>query len=128
MSGSKTGEIVAIVVCAVLMGAGWQSLDLGPEPGPPMDTDLVEVTNWNWKRDRSGRILAVFGSVQNNSTVAFKSVILELRTEDEDKTVLGRHTIIVGSLGPNETKHFREDIPRTGLESMGYIDVKTLGR
>ena len=128
MSSKALGETLSLAVCAILLGVGWYSLELGEEPAPPTNQKLVEVANWNWKKDRSGRILAVFGTVRNNTSETFSSVTLELRTEDETKTVVGRHRISVGRLGPKEERPFREDVPRTGQETMGFLEVKTLGR
>jgi hypothetical protein len=128
MNGNTLRESVVLAVCAVVLATGWYGLELGPEPSPPTNDNLVEVTTWNWKKDRSGKILAVFGSIRNNTSEAFKSVVLELRTEDASETVIGRHTIFAGALGSKATKPFREDITRSGTEAMGYISVKSLGR
>jgi hypothetical protein len=126
MAEKGIGEWVSLGVFSVLILLGWSQFDLGPEPGPPAGPSQVEVTSWNWKGSRNGRILAVFGTVVNKSTQAFSDVVLELRVEDEEKSVLARHQIKVGNLKANAKKAFREDIPRSGKESMGYIEVKSL--
>ncbi|MBS09992.1 MAG: hypothetical protein CME19_00120 [Gemmatimonadetes bacterium] len=128
MSSKMIGEWVSVAACVLIVGIAWGSLDLGPEPGPPNTDNLIEILNWNWKRDRSGNVLAVFGTVRNNTPETYGRVTLELRTEDEDKTVLARHAIEVGGVLAGAEKPFREDIPRTGSEAMGFLEVKRLGR
>ena len=127
MKGNKA-ECIALVICAALLGTGWYDLELGQEPDAPSSPKLVEVLTWNWRKDRTGKTLAVFGSVRNNTSESFTSVVLELRTEDASKIVIDRHTILVGPLGPNTEKPFREDISRSGLEAMGYLEVRSLAR
>ena len=126
MAEKGVGEWVSLGVFSILIVMAWSQFDLGHESGPPAGPNQVEVSSWNWKGSRNGRILAVFGSVVNKSNQAFSDVVLELRVEDEGKNVLGRHQINVGNLKANATKPFREDIPRSGKESMGYIEVKSL--
>jgi len=126
MAEKGVGEWVSLGVFSILIVMAWSQFDLGHESGPPAGPSQVEVSSWNWKGSRNGQILAVFGSVVNKSNQAFSDVVLELRVEDEGKNVLGRHQINVGNLKANATKPFREDIPRSGKESMGYIEVKSL--
>jgi hypothetical protein len=126
MAEKGVGEWVSLGVFSIVIIMAWSQFDLGPESGPPTGASQVEVSSWNWKGSRNGRILAVFGSVVNKSTQEFSDVVLELRIEDEDKNVLARHQINVGNLKANTNKHFREDIPKSGKESMGYIEVKAL--
>jgi len=126
MSTKQTVEWVAVAVVIVVVGIAAWNLDLNDAPVPARDSEQVEVLDWNWKKDRSGRILAIFGNVRNNTETAFDEVVLELRTEDAEKKVLARHPIVVGKLGPNATRPFREDVPRTGDEAMGYVETKTL--
>lgn len=128
MSDTRTSEWIAIAAAAAILAVGINALELGIEPGPPKADNLVEITTWNWKKDRAGRILAVFGMVKNRTPEAYSRVILELRTEDEDKEVIARHAIEVGRVEGNAERPFREDVPRTGREHMGFLEVKSLAR
>ena len=128
MAEKSVGEWVTIGICAVALGAGLYAFELGPEPDPSSDQNLVEIVSWTWRKNVSGRILAVFGTVRNKTPEPFARVVLELRTEDESKKVLARHPIVVGKLEANADKPFREDIPRSGLEATGYLEVKSLSR
>ncbi len=128
MVGKKAGEWIALGACAAILGSGWYGFELGPEPSQPGEAKLVEIVSWNWKRDRAGRILAVFGTVRNNTPEPYTNVVLELKTEDEAETVLARHAIQIGPIDANADKPFREDIPRTGRERMGYLEIKSLAR
>ena len=133
-SGSHRSWWIAtpILLFFVATGVFWPILD-GEVSGPAtqlegmsranVHTDSVRVESWNWKRDRSGSILAVYGILANQSGRDLTGVILRLRTEDDAKNTLSTHTIIVPRLPARSKRPFREDIPRTGKESMGYLDV-----
>jgi hypothetical protein len=127
VSGKNIGELVSLGVSLIILAIGLAGFELGSESdSSPTGKDQVEVTSWNWKKSVNGRILAVFGSVKNKSRVTFEDVVLELRVEDETKTVLVRHTIRVGKLNGEEERPFRKDILRTGKEAMGFLEVKSL--
>ena len=128
MSEKSVGQWVTIAICAVALGSGLVAFELGPEPSPSTDQNLVEIVSWNWRKNVSGKVLAVFGTVRNKTPEPFGRVVLELRIEDNNKTVLARHSILVGRLEANADKPFREDIPRSGQEATGYLEVKSLIR
>ena len=128
MVGKTITERIALAICAVIIGLGIYGFELGPELTPASDQNLVEIVAWNWRKNVSGRILAVFGTVRNKSPESLSRVILELRIEDQAKNVIARHLIDLGELPANADKPFREDIPRSGKEAKGYLEVKSLSR
>ena len=84
--------------------------------------------SWNWKDDRTGTIFAVYGTVKNLGNQDIQQVVMELRAEDADGQSVGRYPIIARNLPAGAEKPFREDVPRTGREVTGYLDVKRLVR
>ena len=122
----KAGQWSALAVCLIVLGLGVSGFELGPEPTSQAGREKIEVVNWNWKQSVNGRILAIFGSVRNPTSKPFDQVILELRTEDDQKKVLARHAINVGRVDAKTEKAFREDVPRTGQEAMGFVEVRSL--
>ena len=95
----------------------------GPGETDPL-LDSVKVVSWNWKPDRTGQIFAVYGQVQNLSGRNLKQVVLQFRTQDENEQTIARHPIIVNNFSPGQKKPFREDVPRTGGEAMGFVEVQ----
>ncbi len=127
-SGSQRGWWIAVPILILFAATGllWPILDgelPGPEEGPHglvvenVLTDSVKVESWNWKRDRSGSIFAVYGTLENRSGRDLAVVTLQLRTEDDAKNTLSTHTISVSRLPARSKRPFREDIPRTGKEA-----------
>ncbi len=94
-----------------------------PREADPL-LDSIRVASWVWKPDRTGRINAVYGQVQNLSNRTIKQVVLQFRTQDENEQTIARHPIIVNNLQAGGKKPFREDVPRTGREAMGFVDVQ----
>ena len=128
MADSRSAQVVVLAIVLVVVVAGIAS----HEAGPPAEVQIapesqVKILNWNWKKDVTGRIFAVFGKVENLTDGELKNVKLELRTEDAQKSVLARHLVPVGDMPPRSKRPFREDVPRTGKESMGYLEVKSVG-
>ncbi|MDP6776700.1 MAG: hypothetical protein QGI83_08045 [Candidatus Latescibacteria bacterium] len=132
--GSQRGWWIAAPILLFFAATGllWPILD-GKVSGPEIQegalagssgyTDSVKVETWNWKRDRSGSIFAVYGTIENRSGRDLAAVTLQLRTEDEAKNTLSTHAIVVARLPAHSRKPFREDVPRTGKEAMGFLDV-----
>lgn len=87
-------------------------------------TKSIKINFWNWKKNKKGTLFSVFGEVQNLSDETFKRVILELRTKKKNGQLLSRHNITVKNLLNGEKKFFREDLPRTGQEENGFLEVK----
>ena len=129
MAESNTGRgwwfATPIIIFFLFTGIFWPFVDdEGLTKALPLDLmDAVEITSWQWKRDRPGKIFAVYGTIKNRTNKDIQKVVLELRTEDKDKKTLGTHLIGVLNLTANAEKPFRQDIPRTTLEAMGYLNV-----
>ena len=90
--------------------------------------DSVQVTSWDWREDRTGTIFAVYGTVRNLSSQGFREVVLEQRAEDADGQTIARHPVTLRSLPAGKEKPFREDVPRSGKEAKGFLEVKRVGR
>lgn len=136
MAGSATQRgwwiSVPVLLFFVVTGLFWPILDGEvSRPGPAHQdltqaaayTDSVRVESWNWKRDRTGSIFAVYGTLENRSGRDLAVVTLQLRTEDDAKNTLSTHTIVVSRIPARTTRPFREDVPRSGKEAMGFLDV-----
>lgn len=47
-----------IVASIVIVGAAILRLEKQPESAEPTRDERVEIVSWNWKKDRSGKVLA----------------------------------------------------------------------
>ena len=90
--------------------------------------DSVRVTSWNWRDDRTGTIFAVYGTAKNLSSQDIRQVVFELRAEDADGQTIARHPVTLRKLPAGAEKPFREDVPRSGKEAKGFLDVKRVVR
>ena len=84
----------------------------------------MRILNWDWRRDRSGAILAVYGVVQNQGDRDLRNVVLEFRAQDTDGNPTGTATITVEDLAAGQKKPFRQDLPPTGKEVMAFLEVR----
>ena len=84
----------------------------------------VRILNWDWRRDRSGSVLVVYGVIQNQGDRDLKDVVLEFRAQDADGNLTGAATITVENLGAGQKKPFRQDLPPTGKEVMAFLEVR----
>ena len=126
MNDGKTAQWLAIAAVAAILGIGLGTLPTSPGATAPDTTSSIHGKfdiDWRWNRTVSGSMLAIHGTVRNNTTRRFKQVHLQLRIENQDGSVVARHLIVVRNLGPGEEKPFREDVPRTGREDMGFMEV-----
>ena len=124
MKTSHIAQWTILAVVVLILGATAVRF----EPGEPVASGgdhRIEIVRWNWKKDRSGGVLAVYGAIRNLTDREFPSVLLELRTVAGGKT-LARHSIRVHNVLPGVERPFREDVPRTGQEELGYLSVKTV--
>ncbi|MDA0747844.1 MAG: DUF3426 domain-containing protein [bacterium] len=140
-SGSRFGGWIAILILLFFLFTGlfWPILDNEPARVPHLATpsgasavdlgktvsiDSVNIVSWDWRDDRTGQTFAVWGVLRNVSNQHVNSVVLELRTEDANGQPLTRYPIISKNLPPGQEKPFRADVPRTGREAKGFLDVK----
>ena len=128
MAASPSGRgwwfVVPVLLFLLIVGIFWPFLDDEAPPAESPAIDSVQVISWEWKSDRSGALFAVYGQVQNLGDRHIKQAVLELRAQDEDGRTLSRHSIVVKEIPAGGKKPFREDIPRTGKESMGFLEVR----
>ena len=136
MAGERNSPGLWLVALAVaflaITGVLWPFFDDEPSVQRSANTDTyvdsIQVTSWNWKDDRTGTIFAVYGTIKNLGSQDIQQVVMELRAEDADGQSVGRYPIIARNLPAGAEKPFREDVPRTGREATGYLDVKSLVR
>ena len=129
MAASEPGRrrwfALLVIIFLVFTGIFWPLLD-NKKPVPSSVKTAhpaVEIVSWNWKKDRTGNIFAVYGQVRNLTGKTIEQVVLELRTVDGEEQVIARHPIAVADLLPGQEKPFRKDLPRTSEETMGYLEV-----
>lgn len=122
----------AVILFLVATGILWPFLDDEPPAGKAEVADAyldsVKVTSWDWRDDRTGSIFAVYGTIRNLGAQDIRQVVLELRAEDAEGQTVGRYPIIARNLAAGAEKPFREDVPRTGREAKGFLDVTRLVR
>jgi hypothetical protein len=111
-----------IVLFLVVTGITWPFLD-NEQTGPQAPKTDVVILNWKWNKSVAGHIFAVFGEIENTSAANFSEVILEIKTADADDNILNRHPISAGPLEAGKRKYFRHDLPRTGDEAAGFLEV-----
>lgn len=125
MNKYTTQWIIAATAIAIV-GAGIFAFEnLDNDPTEAGKDPRIQIVSWNWKKDRSGKILAIYGSIRNLTDRDIQSVVLELRTEAGGNPI-GHHALRVKNIPAGGDKPFREDIIRTGKEEMGYLTVKTV--
>lgn len=131
MAASKSGRgwwlAVPVLLFFLFTGLFWPFLSDEKEPVPRQTappTESVEIASWTWKKNRSGTLHAVYGEVRNLSDQDFKQVVLELRTQDENEQTIARYPITVNNLPAGKKKPFRKDVPRTGREAKGFLEVR----
>ena len=128
MAASASGRgwwfVVPVLLFLLIVGIFWPFLDDEAPSTERPALDSVEIVSWEWKSDRSGTLFVVYGQVQNLGDRHIKQAVLELRVQDEDDRTLSRHSIVVKEVPAGGKKPFREDIPRTGKESMGFLEVR----
>jgi len=116
---------MVLCVAAVLVAGVYFLLVGGGSPpsvsGPTHDG--VEISSWTWKKDRSETVFAVYGQVRNTTDHSISQAVLELRTVDDSDAEVARHRIAVANLPAQGSKPFREDVPCTGREARGFLDV-----
>ena len=128
MGASKFGRgwwVAVPVIALFVLGIFWifwPFVDNG-DPPPDEGASAVKIVSWNWKKDRTGTIFAVYGSVRNLGDSDIRQVVLELRTIDEEDQIIARHPITVADLPAGGEKPFRKDVPRTGNEARGFLEV-----
>ncbi len=126
MNKSHKFQWIIAAIALAIAGAGFFALEnLGEGPAKDDSDERIQIVSWNWKKDRTGKVLAIYGSVRNLTDRDFQSVTLELRTEADGKPI-GHHTIRVKNLPAGADKPFREDVVRTGKEEMGFLTVKSV--
>ncbi len=117
-----------VALFLAVTGVLWPFLDDEPDKknAAKSDTyaDSVQVASWEWRSDRTGSIFAVYGTVRNLGNQDLSQVVMQLRAEDQDGQEVGRYTILARNVGAGEEKPFRRDVPRTGKESTGFLEVK----
>lgn len=122
----------AVILFLAATGILWPFLDDEPPARRAGEADAymdsIKVTTWTWKDDRTGSIFAVYGTVRNLGSQDLRQVVLELRAEDENGQEVARYPIIARDVEAGEEQPFREDVPRTGREARGFLDVKRLVR
>ena len=133
MAGAGSGRLrwVVLALVAAVVAAGIYLLSAGdgsPPSSPGRAHDAVEIASWTWKKDRSGSVFAVYGQVRNLTDEDFSQVVLELRTVDEQDAEVSRHPIVILALPAHGQKPFREDVPRTGREARGFLEVREVRR
>ncbi len=126
MNTSHTAQWIVATLAIVIVGAGLYTFEApSQQPTKKVGEGQIEIAGWNWKKDRSGKILAVYGSVRNLTDQDIPSVVLELRTEAAGKPI-SHHAIRIRNIPAGGEKAFREDVIRTGKEEMGFLTIKSV--
>lgn len=138
MSASGSGRgwwlVVLILLFFLFTGLFWPFVDDEKPPetqqpaseAPASLKDSVTVVSWDWRDDRTGSLFAVWGIVRNESSRDIDEVILELRTVDADSNVIARYGIRARNVPAGQEKPFRGDVPRTGREVRGFLEVNAV--
>lgn len=111
-----------IVLFLVVTGITWPFLD-DEDIRPESKQKDVVILSWKWNKSVAGDFFAVQGEVENTSAKNFQAVTLILRTVDDAGDPLGQHGIPIGPLEAGQRKLFREDVPRSGKEAAGVVEV-----